>query len=316
MLVIEHNLDVIKTADWIIDLGPEGGSGGGTVVVEGPPEEVAERAAQLHRPVPEAAAGRDEPPVSEVTEARYERERQFHDERYGHDAARQRAEKFYESGDAAGERYLARLDEIPAGTRVLEYGCGTGSAAFDLAPGGVDVMGIDISPVAIEAARATAAAKGVDPHATFEVMNAESLDLPDASFDVVCGSGVLHHLDLAASLPEVARVLHDDGTALFIEPLGHNPLINVYRRRTPEMRTPDEHPLRDDDLALAGRWFHRVDVDHFNLFTLAAVPLRDGGGSSRPSTVASTSSTRPSSVGAGPAPPRVGGGAALAAPRR
>ena len=41
VIVVEHNLDVIKTADWIVDLGPEGGAGGGTIVVQGTPEEVA-----------------------------------------------------------------------------------------------------------------------------------------------------------------------------------------------------------------------------------------------------------------------------------
>ncbi len=50
VVVIEHNLDVIKTADWIIDLGPEGGSGGGRIVAEGTPEQVAE--------VPESHTGR------------------------------------------------------------------------------------------------------------------------------------------------------------------------------------------------------------------------------------------------------------------
>jgi excinuclease ABC subunit A len=41
VIVIEHNLDVIKTADWIVDMGPEGGTGGGTLVAEGPPDIVA-----------------------------------------------------------------------------------------------------------------------------------------------------------------------------------------------------------------------------------------------------------------------------------
>ena len=50
VLVIEHNLDVIKTADWLIDMGPEGGDGGGRVVAFGTPEQVAM--------VPESHTGR------------------------------------------------------------------------------------------------------------------------------------------------------------------------------------------------------------------------------------------------------------------
>ena len=41
VVIIEHNLDVIKTADWVVDLGPEGGSGGGQIIATGTPEEVA-----------------------------------------------------------------------------------------------------------------------------------------------------------------------------------------------------------------------------------------------------------------------------------
>ena len=55
VLVIEHNLDVIKTADWLVDMGPEGGSRGGIVVAEGHPRAGRGQPGQLHRRVPRAA---------------------------------------------------------------------------------------------------------------------------------------------------------------------------------------------------------------------------------------------------------------------
>ena len=62
VVVIEHNLDVIKTADWIVDLGPEGGAGGGEIIAEGPPEEIAKKAdsytAEHLKPVLESEARR------------------------------------------------------------------------------------------------------------------------------------------------------------------------------------------------------------------------------------------------------------------
>ncbi|MDP3893777.1 MAG: excinuclease ABC subunit A, partial [Nocardioides sp.] len=62
VLVIEHNLDVIKTADWLVDMGPEGGSGGGMVVATGTPEEVAA--------APQSYTGQFLAPLLEGREAR------------------------------------------------------------------------------------------------------------------------------------------------------------------------------------------------------------------------------------------------------
>ena len=56
VIVIEHNLDVIKNADWVIDMGPEGGSGGGLVIAEGTPEHIASVRGEPHRPLPRRGA--------------------------------------------------------------------------------------------------------------------------------------------------------------------------------------------------------------------------------------------------------------------
>ena len=56
LVVVEHNLDVIKSADWIIDLGPEGGAAGGHIVAEGRPEQVAKVTTSLTGTIPSRQA--------------------------------------------------------------------------------------------------------------------------------------------------------------------------------------------------------------------------------------------------------------------
>jgi ubiquinone/menaquinone biosynthesis C-methylase UbiE len=78
-------------------------------------------------------------------------------------------------------------------------------------------------------------------------IDCESLCFDNDSFDLVIGRAILHHLDLSRALPEIHRVLKKNGRGLFIEPLGMNPLINLYRKLTPQNHTPDEHPLKNAD---------------------------------------------------------------------
>ena len=213
-------------------------------------------------------------PLSDVE--RKERERAFHDERFATDQ-RAALDRVYE-GNVAVAWYREAVLAAAPGRRVLEYGCGTGGIAFAAAEVAAHVQAIDISPVAVEAVRDEAARRGVA--VTADVMDAEALDLPDASFDLVCGTGILHHLDLAASMREIRRVLTPTGRAIFLEPLGHNPVINLFRAATPRARTRDEHPLRVADLDAMGALFGRVDVRHFGLLGLAGlapgVPRRVG----------------------------------------
>ena len=205
---------------------------------------------------------------------RYEREAEFHDARFAMPEGR-RADRFYAINRASSAFYFSQLDTAPRSASVLDYGCGEGAySAMHAAADGRRVTAVDLSEVAVERARAKAREHGIDGRVDFRVMNAEALEFPAESFDLVCGNGVLHHLDLERSLTEVRRVLASDGRALFMEPMGHNPMINLYRSRTPEQRTPDEHPLLVKDLELLRRYFAKVEVTFFHLLSLLALPLR------------------------------------------
>lgn len=207
------------------------------------------------------------------TELRLARERDFHDQAFS-EQTRATVRRFYSVNGALRRWYERTLAEHAAGAQALEYGCGPGSAAFSLAEQGAHVTGIDISPVAIDLATQTAREARLDESLAFAVMDAEHLAFEDDRFDLVCGSGILHHLDLERAYAELARVLRPDGVAVFIEPLGHNPAINWYRSRTPNLRTVDEHPLLIGDLAQARDFFGVVETRFFTLTSLAAVPLR------------------------------------------
>ena len=194
---------------------------------------------------------------------RWARERDFHNQRFEDDTEREvRVGKFYSAIDYGFALYRERVMTESRGRRLLEYGCGNASLGFDVAPVAKEVIGIDISDVAIQQAQRIAGLKQLE-NVRFVVDNAESMRQPDKSVDVLAGSGIVHHLDIPRAMQEVRRVLRDGGVAIFTEPMGHNPIVNWYRNRTPEIRTADEHPLLVKDIKQMGRGFAKTKVTYF-----------------------------------------------------
>jgi len=207
--------------------------------------------------------------------SRIERERAWHDDRFANKPARGIAVQSFTQGLTleALNRVYRVVKSNCVGKDVLDYGCSMGEGTLLIRKYGArSVSGIDISPVAVEQARAAARREDVD-HVAFHVMNAEVLEFPDHSFDVVFGIAILHHLELDKAYAEIARVLRPDGMAVFLEPLGHNMFINAVRKATPGSHTRDEHPLRARDLRKCDRYFGEVDLEFVNLLTLLAAPL-------------------------------------------
>jgi SAM-dependent methyltransferase len=212
-----------------------------------------------------------EPQGAGSDEARKQRERDFHNQEFA-STGRKAASAAYGAADTPNRIFVERALQRARGADVLEYGCGPGTYSFQYAEVARKVVGIDISDTAVEHARQRAAARGTT-NTEFHRMDCESPDLPNGSFDLICGRAILHHLDLDRSFSTIRRLLKPGGSALFLEPLGHNPAINLFRRMTPSMRTVDEHPLLRGDLATARRYFENVEMEPFALMTVFAAPL-------------------------------------------
>jgi SAM-dependent methyltransferase len=147
----------------------------------------------------------------------------------------------------------------PTRHRLLDVGTGEGVAAVRYAKVGYEVWGFDISEHNVRKARELAARHGLSDRTHFAVHAAETMPYDDASFDVVTGIDILHHVDIPRVTEEVKRVLAPGGRAVFREWV-EVPVLDPIRK-TSVMRalfpramsfddhiTFDEHPLTKDEL--------------------------------------------------------------------
>ena len=150
---------------------------------------------------------------------------------------------------------------------VLDFGCGIGNLTekvINFYP--KKIVAVDISEEAIKKARnnPNLNKKNIE----YRVENCEDLNLNSDSFDVAYGSGILHHLNLNKSLSELKRILKKDGKIIFIEPMATNPIINLYRKFTPNARSSDEHPFKLSDIEFIKSLFTNVEVKYYGFLTL------------------------------------------------
>ena len=199
------------------------------------------------------------------------RERKFHDEL--HSSGQERSQnKFYRALYSLNEDFRKLLKVKTKSVQVLDYGCGIGNFAQEVSAfQPKKIIAVDISEEAIKKAKKRS--EEVNKNIDFKVDNCENLSLDSNSFDVVYGSGILHHLDLKKSLNEINRVLKKDGTIVFVEPLATNPLINIYRKFTPNARSPDEHPFKSEDIKLINSIFKNVEIKYYGFLTLVFFPF-------------------------------------------
>ncbi len=205
-----------------------------------------------------------------MTKPDIQHEKKFHDDYFTDHSPRNQENEFYDhlSKNIILDDLFADLPELK-NKRVLYYGCGENISILDrLLAAAADVTCFDLSEVALKKIRAKY------PSAKLAVIDAHHLAFKNEQFDIILGRGILHHLDIAVALEEIKRVLTRSGIAVFIEPLGINPVISLYRVLTPSSRTKDEHPFRSRDLEIVQRKFNSGACRYYFLMTLIPIVMK------------------------------------------
>ena len=178
---------------------------------------------------------------------------------------------FYKAIYNSNEDFFNFLKINSINSDVLDYGCGIGHSlkkVMYFSP--KKITGIDISEISIQKAKKIS---GINANVELLVDNCEKTKFNDKTFDIVYGTGILHHLNIKICLKEINRILKPGGKFLFIEPLGTNPIINLYRKLTPKSRSEDEHPLVNQDFNLIQSQFGKIKIKYYGFLTLFFFPF-------------------------------------------
>ena len=212
-------------------------------------------------------------------------ELEFHDKDRKQDAAPAEGRKaaapgnhiFYSVAGNSHKYARAWIGDNSSGRVFLDYACGNGSNAILAAQSGAELaIGIDLSSVSIGNARRNAESQGVAGNTCFVQSDCENTGLPDASIDTVICSGMLHHLDLDKAFAELARIIKPGGVCLGVEALSYNPVFQLYRNLTPNLRTEWEksHILSLGDLKKARKYFDAANVKYWHLLSVPVSLLK------------------------------------------
>ena len=181
---------------------------------------------------------------------------------------------FYKAIYNTNQDFFNFLESNSLNSEILDYGCGIGSSLEKVVHfKAKKITGIDISEVSIQKAKDKIKNINRNLHIELLVDNCEKTKFKNDTFDIVYGTGILHHLDIKVCLKEINRILKPGGKLIFIEPLGTNPLINLYRKFTPKSRSIDEHPLLNSDFNFIKNNFSQMRIKYYGFLTLVFFPF-------------------------------------------